>query len=377
MWKGGSGRISKMWNSDTNWATISHTTNSVYFDGESLPMYNANLTGTEGGQNLLVRWYSKEAPGKNEVVFLQLKAYQEAWVGPKSYKRKVAILQRDMNQFVKLDGIMWSQDLAKEIVLRARPTLTEDKLDTAVNMLLECRQCLITKQLSPCVRTTFSRITFQSLPVGPQAASSLKLNLDHNVTFVDEQVNEQRRPSRSSWHLPDDADLDKQGVARLPCAVLEVKVSGDPKDGQDLPHFVKGLLASGVLEDVSKFSKQLTATAAFHRGEKILSLPHWAELPLFQPLFQSNGRKSDFEESSVGLSVEEHGVELKTVEKESFDNEIVEKRENKISGGGADAPKIVPPPQSNKQKKPAPTSKVGSVEVSTVDIDIALACHST
>lgn len=172
VWKGGSGRISKMWNSDTNWATISHTTNSVYFDGESLPMYNANLTGTEGGQNLLVRWYSKEAPGKNEVVFLQLKAYQEAWVGPKSYKRKVAILQRDMNQFVKLDGIMWSQDLAKEIVLRARPTLTEDKLDTAVNMLLECRQCLITKQLSPCVRTTFSRITFQSLPVGPQAASS-------------------------------------------------------------------------------------------------------------------------------------------------------------------------------------------------------------
>lgn len=226
MWKGGSGRISKMWNSDTNWATISHTTNSVYFDGESLPMYNANLTGTEGGQNLLVRWYSKEAPVKNEVVFLQLKAYQEAWVGPKSYKRKVAILQRDMNQFVKLDGIMWSQDLAKEIVLRARPTLTEDKLDTAVNMLLECRQCLITKQLSPCVRTTFSRITFQSLPVGPQAASSLKLNLDHNVTFVDEQVNEQRRPSRSSWHLPDDADLDKQGVARLPCAVLEVTLRG-------------------------------------------------------------------------------------------------------------------------------------------------------
>ena len=372
MWKGGSGGISKEWNSDTIWGTISGTTNSVYFDGESLPMYNTNLTGTEGGQNLLVRWYSKEAPGKNKVVFLQLKAYQEAWVVPNSNKRKVAILERDMNQFVKLDGIMWSQDLAKEIVLRARPHITEDNLDTAVNLLLECRLCLITKQLSPCVRTTFSRITFQSLPVGSQVASFLKLNLDHNVTFVDEQ----RRSLTSSWHLPDDADLDKQGVARLPCAVLEVKVSGDPKDGGDLPHFVKGLLASGVLEDVSKFSKQLIATAAFH-PEKILSLPHWAGLPLFQPLFQRNERKSDFEDSSVGISVEEHGEELKTAEKESFDNEIVEKKENKVSGGGADAPKIVPPPQSRKQEKPASTSKVGSVEVSTVDIDIALACHST
>jgi len=246
-------------------------------------------------------------------VFLELKTHHESWVGLNSNKRRVLILEKDMGRMIDLSGTtgtseegydndpLWSQELAREIVLGASPQLKGSKLDTAVNLLLECRQVVVMKQLRPCVRTMYSRITFQSIPAGSQVEPPLRLTLDENVTFVDERRGP-KGASTSNWRLPDDADLDARGVARLPCAVLEVKVTGEEQDGGDLPPFVKDLLASGVLGDATKFSKCLSATAAFHY-DKVSMLPYWAELPLFQSLFQ---------DGSMGSEKENKGWELES-----------------------------------------------------------------
>ena len=313
VWEDSSGTRSSDIDTDRLLGAIATPINSVYFDGDTLPLYTDRLAQTEGAQLLRIWWYGDHALGKNDVVFLELKMHHESWVGLKSIKRRVSILEKDVDRLVDFGSTTgcddeghdptWSKEQARDIVSRASPQMTGDELDTTVNLLLECRQVIVLKQLRPCIRMMYSRITFQSIPARYQVEPQLRLTLDTKVTFVDERRGPMG-PSIPYWRLPDDADLDAQRVARLPCGVLEVKVTGKMQDGGDLPPFLNDLLDSGALVDANKFSKYLTATAAFHNKE-VATLPYWAELPLFQPLFKGDGCGSEnFSSREKGGEVE-------------------------------------------------------------------------
>ncbi len=66
---------------------------------------------------------------------------------------------------------------------------------------------------------------------------------------------------------------------RVPCAVFEVKLAGS-----DNPAFMENLLGSGAIQDGHKFSKFLSGAAVCH-ANKINTLPYWASMPMFEPLF--------------------------------------------------------------------------------------------
>jgi len=275
---------------DRLWDSLATPVNSVYFDNESMSLYSERIKRSEGAQLLRVRWYGEERPQGSEVLFLELKTHHEKWVNTKSVKQRVSICEKDMRAMFDKSklGQEWTREHTENIVLRADPSIRGEKLNDAVNLLLECRHLVVKLRLRPCVRTKYLRVAFQS-----SESNSLRLTIDRDITMIDE-----RGAPSDSWCLPDDSTINATSqVARAPCAVFEVKLSGS-----DDPPFIQDLERRSVIIDGHKFSKFLTGGAAFNR-DMVPKLPYWATFGAFKPMFDKNKQLS----SKAVLSNEKGG----------------------------------------------------------------------
>jgi SPX domain protein involved in polyphosphate accumulation/uncharacterized membrane protein YidH (DUF202 family) len=287
-------------NSNNRNNLIAAPISSVYFDSPStMCMYKQRLQRLEGAQLFRIRWYGAKKPQGEEHVFLELKTHHEMWIAEQSVKERVTIQERDVCRFLAPCN-NWTFDMAQELVLRASPTLSGDKLAQQVELLQRMRHLVVTKQLRPCVRSMYHRVAFQS-----PDCNALRLTLDRNVTLIDETVGATTTTSTkprigatpsswswsssspgssisSSWCLPDDAVIATDTMMlHVPYSVFEVKLCNP----EVMPAVFQGLVDTGTLIEAPKFSKFITGAAAFNASRLTGMLqPYWAEDPAFREL---------------------------------------------------------------------------------------------
>lgn len=252
---------------DVLWDELASTITSIYFDSPRLDLYRDRIMRREGAPILRARWYGKR-PKEFEPVFLELKTHHESWVQSKSTKERATILERDMCAFL-YPTKLWEAKDAEEVILRANPRLTREKLNTAVDLLLRMHSLVVKLRLRPCVRSTYQRLAFQS-----SSSNALRLTLDRNIMVSDET-----KVSPGQWSLDDDIISTKGKGCRCPFSVFEIKLNGD----QTATAF-HDLIEMQVIMDASKFSKFITGAAIFNQG-RVSTLPYWASHPAFMSMF--------------------------------------------------------------------------------------------
>eukprot|EP00529_Nitzschia_sp_RCC80_P005722 CAMPEP_0113488370 /NCGR_PEP_ID=MMETSP0014_2-20120614/25983_1 /TAXON_ID=2857 /ORGANISM="Nitzschia sp." /LENGTH=1034 /DNA_ID=CAMNT_0000382083 /DNA_START=144 /DNA_END=3248 /DNA_ORIENTATION=+ /assembly_acc=CAM_ASM_000159 len=264
-------RLMPMSEGDKLWSSMVTPITSVYFDSPDMSMYKKRLARIEGAQLLRVRWYGTTMPKGDGIIFLELKTHHEKWVANKSVKERAAVQERDMVKF--LTPIPWTLEQAREIIIRASPTISSDELTKSTNLLARMHKLVVKHTLRSCVRSVYMRAAFQSAK-----SNDLRLTLDRNVTLVDETS--RNDPTGKSWCLSDDDAKNKAKAVVVPFEVFEVKLVGE----NPMPQGLAALIASGVIEEAPKFSKFLSGAAAFNQ-HVMKKLPYWAGNPAFAQMF--------------------------------------------------------------------------------------------
>eukprot|EP00529_Nitzschia_sp_RCC80_P005476 CAMPEP_0113460976 /NCGR_PEP_ID=MMETSP0014_2-20120614/11285_1 /TAXON_ID=2857 /ORGANISM="Nitzschia sp." /LENGTH=1033 /DNA_ID=CAMNT_0000352687 /DNA_START=541 /DNA_END=3642 /DNA_ORIENTATION=- /assembly_acc=CAM_ASM_000159 len=264
-------RLMPMSEGDKLWSSMVTPITSVYFDSPDMSMYKKRLARIEGAQLLRARWYGTTMPKGDGIIFLELKTHHEKWVANKSVKERAAVQERDMVKF--LTPIPWTLEQAREIIIRASPTISPEELTKSTNLLARMHKLVVKHTLRSCVRSVYMRAAFQSAK-----SNDLRLTLDRNVTLVDETA--RNDPTGKSWCLSDDDAKNKAKAVVVPFEVFEVKLVGD----NPMPQGLAALIASGVIEEAPKFSKFLSGAAAFNQ-HVMKKLPYWASNPAFAQMF--------------------------------------------------------------------------------------------
>ena len=250
------------------WASLASPISSVYFDNADMDMYKERIKRSEGAKLFRIRWYGAKPKG-DSVIFLELKTHHEKWIGDKSVKERCPIREKDVPFLIDTTTGKWSMDQALAIVRVANPKESEDSLRDLAKLLLDMRNLILKKKLTPCVRTKYNRVALQS-----SKNNNLRLTIDRNITMI----NERCEGSGSSWCLEDDESIPVDALVRMPYCVFEVKVSGG-----ETPPFVASLENSHSIVEAKKFSKFLSGASLFNA---VQTLPWWADDEAFVPLFK-------------------------------------------------------------------------------------------
>jgi uncharacterized membrane protein YidH (DUF202 family) len=199
----------------------------------------------------------------------ELKTHHEKWINSESVKERVAVQEKDMEWFLTTNNVGTHKD-AEKVVQAASPSLGKSELRKAVKLLLTMRRLVAKHDLRPCVRLAYKRAAFQ-LPT----SNSLRLTVDRFVSATDES-----KAPAGAWCLP--GPNGPAFTKHIPFAVFEIKLSGS-----ETPQSIQELINSNTVIDAAKFSKFLTAVAAF-RSHQLDTLPYWATHPSFAPMFGIN-----------------------------------------------------------------------------------------
>lgn len=250
------------------WNNFSTHISSIYFDSPELRLYHERLSRSEGARLLRARWYGEKRPKGTESLFLELKTHHEPWINDDSTKERVKIQEAQMTTLLDRNQAEWSYSQAMFIAKSGDPTLASDDLESATDLLLRIRDLVTRFDLRPCVRTCYSRVSFQS-----SNSNALRLTVDRDIKVYDETA-----AVVGQWFV---SCLPQQAVTVIPCAVFEVKLAG-----KSIPQFVEQLDATSAIQRGYKFSKFLTGVSLLrgHSGH-VRMLPYWANEDMFKSLY--------------------------------------------------------------------------------------------
>ncbi|KAH7913594.1 VTC domain-containing protein [Hygrophoropsis aurantiaca] len=238
---------------------------SIYFDNEELELYLGRLEKTEGAEAIRLRWY-----GDIDVktIFVERKTHREDWTGEKSVKARFAIKEHLVNAFLAGEYTMDTELQA----LADKGKKSQQEVDSMIQLANEVQYRVLTRKLTPVMRTFYNRTAFQ-LP----GDARVRISLDTELTMVREDNWDDVR-SGSNWRRtdigidypfdqipPEDKELFKYGV-------LEVKLQ--TQFGQEPPAWVADLVQSHLVEAVPKFSKFIHGCATLIPNRADL-VPFW------------------------------------------------------------------------------------------------------
>ena len=285
---------------DEIWDQFATPISSIYFDtipspqqqqssSSSFRLYHERLRRTEGAQLLRVRWYGTTPPRGTQPLFVELKTHHEAWVCEDSTKERVSIQERHMEALLfsspkTKNPSPWTLDEARAMAQAGDATLDRAAVDAAAHLLLRIRALVSASSssgllLRPCVRTCYSRVSFQS-----SHSNALRLTVDRNVRVYDESS-----APAGAWCCctpSSGTTTTTTPMAILPCAIFEVKLAG-----RSTPVAVEQLEWSGAIRSAHKFSKFLTGVSVLHTPQ-LRQLPYWAREPLFHSLYTTTTSSS-------------------------------------------------------------------------------------
>jgi len=243
---------------------VEPTVSSVYLDNESFDLYQGRLEKTEGAESVRLRWYGST---QNPEIFVERKTHHEDWTGESSIKARFPIKEKNVNAF--LSGEYTVDQLVSKY--RKRGTKSEAEIARLEQLAQEIQHSIITKDLKPVLRTSYSRMAFQ-LP----GDARVRISLDTELCMIREDNSDQER-SGSNWRRPDIGTFPFSGVpdsdiVRFPYAVLEVKLQ--TKQGTQPPSWIDKLIQSHLVEEVPKFSKYIHGVATLMES-RVSLFPFW------------------------------------------------------------------------------------------------------
>ncbi|RKP27215.1 VTC domain-containing protein [Syncephalis pseudoplumigaleata] len=249
---------------------------SVYFDNDSLDLYQGRLEKTEGAEAIRFRWYG---PVTNNEIFIERKTHREDWTGESSVKQRFPLKEKHVNAFMRGEYTL-DKTIAK---MRAAGTRKPEDIDALEVLAGEIQASISAKRLKPTMRTFYNRTAFQ-LP----GDATVRISLDTELSLIREDSLDGKPRAGDNWrrtdvgthypfsHLPDSE------ICRFPYAILEVKLQTEV--GTDPPQWVTNLVQSHLVEEVPKFSK-------FIHGCATLLEPHVQLLPFWLPQMDKDIRK--------------------------------------------------------------------------------------
>ncbi|XP_006459065.1 hypothetical protein AGABI2DRAFT_200998 [Agaricus bisporus var. bisporus H97] len=239
---------------------------SIYFDNEDLELYLGRLEKTEGAEAIRLRWYGDV---DNKTIFVERKTHREDWTGEKSVKSRFPLKEHLINPFLRGEYTVDADFQA--LVKKGKKSQAE--VDSMIQLANEVQYAILTKKLSPVMRSFYNRTAFQ-LP----GDARVRISLDTELTMVREDNWDGKVRAGENWRRTDlgidypfdqvaaeDKEIFKYGV-------LEVKLQ--TQFGQQPPTWVTDLVQSHLVEAVPKFSKFIhgCATLLPHRVDLV---PFW------------------------------------------------------------------------------------------------------
>ncbi len=246
----------------------SQMVNSVYLDNAQLELYHGRLDKTPGAIALRFRWYGSTPA----VVFVERKTHREAWTGDVSVKERFII--KEWQVLPLLGG---EYDFARaEADMREKSGVTEESIETWKQLSIQCLQAITSKQLVPTMRTQYMRTAYQ-IPYD----ATVRLSLDTNLNMINDSD-----PGTNRWYRDPSSPYKEGDITRFPHAILEVKLQLG--DESETPEWIRGLLDSGMLHEVHKFSKFIHGCATL-LPEDVQSLPYWIDDPSLRSSLEASG----------------------------------------------------------------------------------------
>jgi SPX domain protein involved in polyphosphate accumulation len=239
--------------------TDSQLVNSVYLDNVLMELYQGRLDKSPGAIALRLRWYGTGTP---ELVFVERKTHRESWTGEVSVKERFTIPE---TQVLSLLSGNFNVEEEKEKLIRKKKS--DEDIAEWYELVQEITQAINSKQLIPTVRTQYMRTAFQ-IPFD----ASVRVSLDTNLLMITERTKEQLNGTR--WYRDPTSPVPASEITRLPYAVLEIKLQLLNED--DTPSWVSGLIESGMLMEVHKFSKFIHGCAVLLHDE-VRAVPYWID----------------------------------------------------------------------------------------------------
>jgi len=250
----------------------SQLVNSVYTDNYSMELYHGRLDKTPGAIALRFRWYGT---GQPRTVFVERKTHRESWTGDISVKERFMVSEDQVLPLLK-----GTYDVNAQAEMMRAKGKSEAQVKEWLQLAGEIAQVIISKQLKPVMRTQYMRTAFQ-IPFDP----SVRISLDSNLTMVLDRTKE--TANGDAWYRDPTKPVPLTEITRFPHAILEVKLQleGDART----PDWVQGLLDSGMIMEVHKFSKFIHGCAVL-LPEEIHAVPYWID------------------DASIKLSIEKSGA---------------------------------------------------------------------
>jgi len=233
---------------------------SVYLDSPDFSCYSSRLLLAEGAQLVRLRCYSLAAE-KASTVYVERKTHHEKWTGHRSIKERIPLAGSDVKDYLS----------GKAMDLNDKCTqlgMSSAEIAKSVKVGQEVQEMVTSLKLAPVVRTIYRRCAFQD-----DELATVRLTLDDQVQLLHEVA-----PAQTPfWCMPLSTGVEETKLRRFPHSILEIKVT----DPEGKPLWIEELISSGLLHEIPKFSKYLTA-AALHYRHSLTSIPDWFAQPSMQ-----------------------------------------------------------------------------------------------
>eukprot|EP00276_Gloeochaete_wittrockiana_P002014 CAMPEP_0184671336 /NCGR_PEP_ID=MMETSP0308-20130426/85437_1 /TAXON_ID=38269 /ORGANISM="Gloeochaete witrockiana, Strain SAG 46.84" /LENGTH=985 /DNA_ID=CAMNT_0027118437 /DNA_START=121 /DNA_END=3075 /DNA_ORIENTATION=+ len=241
---------------------------SVYFDGPNMELYHDRLRRDEGAIALRMRWYGD---GRAKEIFVERKTHHESWVLETSVKSRFSIKEERVLAFCKGEYTLDKRvaKLRQEAAEQTDP-IRKKKLEAAVEELAELssevQHAIITRKLSPIIRTQYRRVAFQ-VP----GNANVRISLDTDMCLLMERGKPPVQGEYgTNWHrgYRPAQEFPANECIRFPYAILEVKLQGAS------PDWAEKIINSDLVCEVHKFSKFMHSVAALY-NDQVEILPWW------------------------------------------------------------------------------------------------------
>lgn len=212
----------------------------------------------------------------------------------------MGIIEEDVSKLLDLNDESWNEDLALSMIQKANPNEDQLSIDDLTKLLLKIRALIVNYELTPCVRTIYTRVALQS-----STSNRCRVTIDKDVMVINER-GRKVCTSSSFWCLEDTDSIPKKDITKLPYCIYEVKIA---KDDNQNPDFVTELEDSKAIVEAKKFSKFLSGASVFN-ADKVKTLPWWVSDANFFPLYNKCG---DDNSSSAAIGCSSEGNEASSM----------------------------------------------------------------
>lgn len=234
---------------------------SIYWDNPLFLFYHRRLERVEGSTLIRMRWYSETFSSdwnhleEDDQVFMEIKVHHEAWSGERSNKRRFALKEKEVDQFVS--GTLRLTPAVKKLQAKGA---SEEAQEDFKSLATEILSKIHAYRLKPALRTQCGRAAFQR-----GSDQSVRVSIDTDLRFSAEDFG-----LAHHWRYKGN---DAPSVT-FPYAVVEVKLQCS--ENERIAPWIEELMSCRHMESIPKFSKYAHGIASLYGHTAFIHMvPYW------------------------------------------------------------------------------------------------------